>query len=216
MASHPWILMSFFFFFGLMPSWDSCSWWFISYTAFRLLSIHPKIPGWVPLLNPLWEAPLPPCFSFSGSLLLSCDWLSAYLFPHLHWLWRPETKSWSLLNFSCWVLCLKQSGYAICFFIQQMKYWMLILPDCINIVCIFKKYQLYWDNSNTIKFVLFKVHHSVVFSIVRESCYPVPLILDHFHHLPRNPLYSILSLTPGSHQSTGCPCLCLFWTVHIN
>lgn len=25
-----------------------------------------------------------------------------------------------------------------CFFIQQMKYWMLILPDCINIVCIFK------------------------------------------------------------------------------
>ena len=52
---------------------------------------------------------------------------------------RPGTTSWSLLNSHVESCVSKQSGYAICFFIQQMKYWMLILPDCINIVCIFKK-----------------------------------------------------------------------------
>ena len=52
---------------------------------------------------------------------------------------RPGTASWSLLNSHVESCVSKQSGYAIWFFIQQMKYWMLVLPDCINIVCIFKK-----------------------------------------------------------------------------
>lgn len=125
-------------FFGLMPSWDSCSWWFISYTAFRLLSTHiPKTQAECPCWVPLLAAPFPPCFSFLGSLILSCDWLSAYLFPHLHWLWRPGTMSWSVLN-SRVESCVSNRVGMQYVFIQQMKYWMLILPDCINIVCIFK------------------------------------------------------------------------------
>lgn len=102
----------FFFFFGLRsPS--------LVYLLYILqAAVHTS-------LKPMLGGPAGSSFSstissplfFLGSFILNCDWPSAYLFPHLHCLWRPATMAWSLLNPHI-EPCLE---HAIWLFIQQMK-----------------------------------------------------------------------------------------------
>lgn len=108
-----WCLF-FFFFFGLRsPS--------LVYLLYILqAAVHTS-------LKPMLGGPAGSSFSstissplcFLESFILNCDWPSAYLFPHLHCLWRPATMSWSLLNPHI-EPCLE---HAIWLFIQQMKDW---------------------------------------------------------------------------------------------
>lgn len=131
MASCSCILKSFYFSFCLVHSWDPLP-RLIFCTSFRPLFTHPWSLGSVALLDAPLAAPFPHHFFRQCHTKL---WLALCLFH------SPPTLSLEARDHvclgHCWIHTLNLVSWTEwawnMFFIQQIKDWVLILPECINL-----------------------------------------------------------------------------------